>query len=271
MFNEQFNLENNVVKAKRGMTFYNLILENYKDKVKDVAICKLNGKYHELSDLIEEEGTVEIIYFNTELGIKIYVRTLQFIFIKVALDLFPNSKITIEHSISKTLYGEIHKEEPLTEKEIEKIKEKMKEIINKDVPIKSIRTSRKHAIEIFTKYKMEDKIKLLKYSDIDDVHLYELEGRYDYFYGVMAYSTGIIKAFDLQRYESGFILRRPKEQDLNVLTEFKEQKSLTKIFLETERWLNILGIGEVGTLNEKVINNELQDIVMVSEALHEKR
>lgn len=271
MFNEQFNLENNVVKAKRGMTFYNLILENYKDKVKDVAICKLNGKYHELSDLIEEEGTVEIIYFNTELGIKIYVRTLQFIFIKVALDLFPNSKITIEHSISKTLYGEIHKEEPLTEKEIEKIKEKMKEIINKDVPIKSIRTSRKHAIEIFTKYKMEDKIKLLKYSDIDDVHLYELEGRYDYFYGVMAYSTGIIKAFDLQRYESGFILRRPKEQDLNVLTEFKEQKSLTKIFLETERWLNILGIGEVGTLNEKVINNELQDIVMVSEALHEKK
>ena len=165
----------------------------------------------------------------------------------------------------------MHKEIPLNKDDINKIKIRMQEIINKDVPINSIRTSKEEAIEIFENYKMKDKVKLLKYCDIKDVHLYELEGRYDYFYGPMAYSTGIIKIFDVFNYESGFILQRPESKNLNVLHEFKEQKCLTKIFIETQRWLNILGIEDVGALNEKVINNELRNIIMVSEGLHEKK
>ena len=271
MINNGLEFGNYTIKAKTGITFYNLILDNYKDKVKNVAICKLNGKYCELTEVIKEDGEVELIGFDTELGIKIYTRTLQFIFIKVALELFPESKITIEHAISKAVYGEVHKESPLNKNDINKIKIRMQEIINKDVLIKSIRTSKEAAIEIFKGYKMDDKVKLLKYCDIKDVHLYELEGRYDYFYGPMAYSAGIIKTFDVFNYESGFILQRPERKNLNELTEFKEQKSLTNIFLETQRWLNILGIEDVGALNEKVINNELRNIIMVSEGLHEKK
>ena len=186
MINEGFELKNNTIKAKKGITFYNLIFDNYKDKVKDVAICKLNGKYCELTEVIEDDGEVELIGFDTELGIKIYTRTLQFIFIKVALELFPEAKITIEHAISKAVYGEVHKEIPLNKDDINKIKTRMQEIINKDVPINSIITSKEDAIEIFKGYKMDDKVKLLKYCNIKDVHLYELEGRYDYFYGPMA-------------------------------------------------------------------------------------
>ena len=271
MINEGFELKNNTIKAKKGITFYNLILDDYKDKVKDVAICKLNGKYHELTEVIEEDGEVEIIGFDTELGIKIYTRTLQFIFIKVALELFPESKITIEHAISKAVYGEVHKEIPLNKEDTNKIKARMQEIINEDIQIKSIITSKEDAIEIFEGYKMNDKVKLLRYCNIKDVHLYELEGRYDYFYGPMGYSTGIIKAFDVFNYELGFILQRPESKNLNVLPKFKEQKCLTKIFIEAQRWLNILGIEDVGALNEKVINNELRNIIMVSEGLHEKK
>lgn len=271
MINEGFELKNNTIKAEKGITFYDLILNNYKDKVKAVAICKLNGKYHELTEVIEDDGEVEIIGFDTELGIKIYTRTLQFIFIKVALELFPQSKITIEHAISKAIYGELHKEMPLNKDEINKIKIRMQDIINKDIKIKSIRISKEDAIKIFEGYKMNDKVKLLKYCNIKDVQLYELEGRYDYFYGPMGYSTGIIKIFDVFNYESGFILQKPEIKDLNVLPKFKEQKSLTKIFIEAQRWLNILGIEDVGALNEKVINNELRNIIMVSEGLHEKK
>ena len=273
MINGESMLENKIIKAKKGMTFYNLILENCedKDKIKDVAICKLNGKYYELTQINKEDGDIELIGFDTELGIKIYTRTLQFIFIKVALELFPQSKITIEHAISKAVYGEIHKEVPLNENDIEKIKIRMQEIINKDVIIKSIITSKEEAIEIFESYKMEDKVKLLKYYDIKDVHLYELEGRYDYFYGPMAYSTGVIKTFNVFNYESGFILQKPLRKNLYELPKFKEQKSLTKIFIEAQRWLTILGIEDVGTLNEKVLNNELRNVIMVSEALHEKK
>ncbi|OOM11786.1 nucleoside kinase [Clostridium saccharobutylicum] len=271
MINKDFNLKDLSVKAKKGITFYNLILSNYKDKVKEVAICKLNGRYYELTETIKEDGNVELIGFDTEEGIKIYTRTLQFVFIKAVLDLFPDAEITIQHSISKSIYGEVHKDEYLSPDDINKIKKRMKEIIDKDILIKKVKTSKDDAIKIFKNYKMEDKVKLFEYCDIDDLNLYKLQERYDYFYGSMAYSTGVIKTFDLINYESGFILQNPKKENLNVIPKFKEQKSLTKIFIETERWINILGIGEVGTLNEKVINNELQSVIMVSEALHEKK
>jgi uridine kinase len=271
MIDERFGLGNNTIKAKKGITFYNLVMDNCKDKVKDVAICKLNGKYHELTDVIESDGDVEIIGFDTELGIKIYTRTLQFIFIKIALELFPEAKVTIDHTISKAVYGEVYKEMTLSKHDIDNIKVKMQELIDKDLTINSVRMSKEDAIEIFKTYKMEDKVNLLKYCDIKDVHLYELDGRYDYFYGPMGYSTGIIKVFDVFNYESGFILQRPLKKKLDELPEFKEQKSLTKIFIEAKRWLSILGVEGVGALNEKVINNELKNIIMVSEGLHEKK
>jgi uridine kinase len=211
------------------------------------------------------------INFTSEEGAKIYSRTLQFIFIKVALDLFKDSQITIQHSISKGLFGEIHKESALNKDDVEKIKEEMKKVISRDSPINKIKMKREDAIKIFESYGMEDKVLLLKQVDFDIVNIYELEGRYDYFYGPMAPTTGVIKAFDLMYYDPGFILRRPNESDIYTLPEFVEQKKLTKIFRETEKWLNILGIGEVGSLNEKISNGELIDLIMISEALHEKK
>ncbi|EHI97820.1 phosphoribulokinase/uridine kinase [Clostridium sp. DL-VIII] len=266
-----FELEKGIIKAKKGLTFYELIIDNCKDIIKDVAICKLNGKYCELTEIIEDDGEVELIGFNTELGMKIYARTLQFVFIKAALDLFPEAKITIDHAISDAIYGEVHKDVPLSKGDIDKIKVKMQEIISKDIPIKSIRTTKKDAMDIFKSYKMKDKVKLLTYYDIKYVHLYELDGRYDYFYGCMGYSTGVIKKFDVFKYETGFILQRPQEQNMDELAEFMEQKGLTKIFIETQRWLNILGLEDVGTLNERIVNNELKNIIMVAEGLHEKK
>ncbi|AIY80850.1 nucleoside kinase [Clostridium botulinum] len=251
-------------------TFYDILSKDIVE-VKNIALCKLNGKYNELRDIINESGKIETITFNTEMGLNIYTRTLQFIFIKATLDLFPNSKIKIEHSISKGLFGEIIKEKPLSEEDIKLIKEKMKEIISKDVPINSIRISKNEAINIFKKYGMEDKISLLQYSNLNQVKLYELEGRYDYFYGHMAYSTGVIRAFDLIYYESGFILRSPEKENLNELPQYKEERKLRSIFFETEKWLSILDIGEVGTLNEKLSSNEAQSLILTSEALHEKK
>lgn len=269
MLKERVKMDN--IKAVKGMTFYDLILSKYKDIIDKVAICKLNGKYHELSETIDEDGDIRLIGFDNDFGIKIYSRTLQFIFIKAALEIFPNSKITIEQSISKAIYGEIHKNTPLTETEIMTIKSRMQEIIDKNIPIRREEVSKERAIEIFSKYNMKDKIKLIENCNIKELKLCELDGRYDYFYECMGYSTGIIKVFDVQKYEYGFILRRPDPEDMTRLAEFTEEKSLSKVFMETERWLRILDIGEVGTLNEKVNGSELQNVIMVSEALHEKK
>lgn len=253
-------------------TTYKEFIENFLniDSTK-IALCRLDKDYYELFREIYRDGKIELIEFDSPIGYKIYTRTLQFIFIKATLDLYDDSIITIEHSIGEGVFGELHKEEVLNKEDIDKIKVRMKELIDEDIPIKRIKVKREKAIEIFTGYGMEDKVSLLNHVNFENVKLYELDGRYDYFYGQMAYSTGIIKAFDLMYYEPGFVLRYPKKSDLNVVADFKENRKLSQIFIETERWLNILDVGEVGSLNDKVENKEFRDLVMVSEALHEKK
>ena len=118
---------------------------------------------------------------------------------------------------------------------------------------------------------MDDKVLLLEQVDFKTVNLYELDGRYDYFYGHMTKRTSDIKAFDLIYYENGFILRRPNDYKTFTLTEFVEQRKMSKIFRETEKWLDILDVGNVGALNNKIDKGELINLVMISEALHEKK
>lgn len=262
-------VDNIEILVKKGTSFKEVLDNIGHDD--DIILCKFNGDTYELSDKILEEGEITRIYAESELGWKVYSRTLQFIFITATLEIFPDAKIKIEHSISKGTFGEIIKDNFIDDSEITKIKKRMQEIIDKDLPIKKIIKKREEAIEIFKSYNMQDKVELLNQVDLDTVKLYELEGRYDYFYGHMAYSTGIIKAFDLIRYAHGFVLRNPTEQDIHSLPEFKEQRSLANIFYETEEWLNILGIGEVASLNKKIINNKQKEIILISEALHEKK
>ena len=198
-------------------------------------------------------------------------RTLQFIFIKAVLDLYKDAIVTMEHSIGKWVFGEIHKKEPLTEQEVNNIKQAMQKLIDKNYPIKRIKVKGEEAIKIFQNYGMTDKVKLLQQTGFKVVTLYELDGRYDYFYGPMWESTGVIKNFDVKFYNGGFILGYPIDENLMIVNKFVEQRKLTNIFRETEKWLNILGIGEVGSLNEKISNGELIDLIMISEALHEKK
>ncbi|WP_300382293.1 nucleoside kinase [Clostridium sp.] len=262
---------NNIYDVKEGTTYRNFIKENLNVDIDEVALCRINSEYEELFKIIDKDGNLGLIKFNSQIGYKIYTRTLQFIFIKAALDIFKSSTITIEHSLNAGVFGEVHKDEELNKEDLLKIKRRMIDLIKADLPIKKIKVKREEAIEIFRNYGMEDKVSLLNHVDFEYVKLYELDGRYDYFYGQMAYSTGVIKAFDLINYDLGFILQYPKKDNLNEVIEFKENRKLSQIFIETERWLNIIGIGEVGSLNNKVENNELRDLIMVSEALHEKK
>lgn len=255
----------------KDQKFYTLLDKKYLEEEIPIVLAKLNDKYYELSDKINEEGELQWIRIDNNFGMIAYARTLQFIFIKATLDLFKNAKINIEHSINKGIFGEINKLEPLNLNDISKIKNRMKEIINKNIIIEKCEFDKEEAIEIFKKYNMKDKVKLLKYVKVPKVKLYKIKDRYDYFYGDMAYSTGIIKYFDIMYYESGFILRLPSHRNPPVIQKFLPQRQLSKVFIETERWLNILDIAYVGALNEKLKTAELADVIRVSEALHEKK
>ncbi|MCM8711095.1 nucleoside kinase [Clostridium sp. SYSU_GA19001] len=259
------------IQVEKGTVLQKIVEDNYKEEKLPIVLAKINGRYKELTCKLEEGGSFEAVDIRDDLGMRTYIRTLQFVLIKAVLELYPEAVITIEHSLSKGLFGEIHKNTPLNCSDIESIKIKMKEIIDKDLPIKKVSLSKEKAVKIFTKYKMEDKLRLLKHVETETVKLYELDGRYDYFYGSMAYSTGVLKYFDLICYGQGFILRHPSQNNPSVIPEFVEYKKLAKVFYETEQWGNILGVGDVGSLNDKVDNMDIINIIHVAEALHEKK
>ncbi|WPC42136.1 nucleoside kinase [Clostridium sp. JS66] len=264
-------INNKELFIEKGTTLYDVIKKSSYEQNIPIVLGKINGEYCELTSTIEENSEIEAVNITDKLGSKTFIRTLQFILIKSVFDLFPEAQITIEHSLSKGLFGEIHKNTPLTEEDIQKIKIRMNEIIQKNIQIKKVSMDRKKAIEIFSMYKMEDKVRLLNHVNTATVKLYELDGRYDYFYGSMAYSTGIINVFDLKYYKPGFLLKYPIETDPFNIPRSAEYKKLSKIFRETEQWGNILGVGDVGSLNDKVEDNEIIDIIRVAEALHEKK
>ncbi|APQ98284.1 nucleoside kinase [Clostridium botulinum] len=257
--------------ASGDKTLYDVVKENKLQDNIPIVLGKIDEEYYELTSTVKKEGVFIPVDITDSMGLKTYVRTLQFIFIKAVLDLYPESTVVIEHSLGKGLYGEIHKTLSLNENDILRIKNRMNEIINKDIKIKKISVKKERAIEIFNEYKMKDKVRLLNHIPHEEVKLYELDGRYDYFYGPMAYSTGAIKNFDIMYYDPGFILRYPREKDPFNIPEFVEYKKLTKIFRETEKWAKILDVGDVGALNDKVVYGEIKDIIRVSEALHEKK
>ncbi|MDO4534366.1 MAG: nucleoside kinase [Clostridium perfringens] len=255
----------------KGARFCDLLDKNYKEDMLPIILVKFNNMYHELTDKITEEGILVWVRLNNSIAMRTYRRALQFVFIKATLDLFDECTITIQHSISTGLYGEIHKDIALNEEDIKLIKNRMKEIINKDILIEKCELKKEDAINMFKKYKMNDKVKLLKTLKNKTVKLYKIEDKYDYFYGNMAYSTGVLKYFDLEFYDPGFILNLPSEKSPTKINKFEDIPQLSKVFRETKKWVSILGVADVASLNEKIKGDEVQDIIGVSEALHEKK
>ncbi|MBS4537811.1 nucleoside kinase [Clostridium sp. D2Q-11] len=238
---------------------------------KNYLCARIDNEIKHLDFTIESSKDIELLDITDKDGIRVYARTLTFILLKAIYELFPKSKVSIEHSLSKGLYVEIHKEKDLQLEDIDKIKTKINEIIKADLPIHRILMKTSEANEIFKKQDMTDKLRLGKYREKDYVHVYELDGLFDKFYGYLAPSTGYIKYFDISYYHPGIILRYPRKESNFKIPEFKEQNKIAQIFREAEEWVEILDVADVGSLNDKILEGSIEEIIRVSEALHEKK
>jgi uridine kinase len=260
-----------MVLGKEGTTLNDIVIENSLLNDIPIVLGKFNNKLYELGTEIFEDGKFDTVDITNRIGMMTYVRTLQFVLIISVLELFPTAKISIEHSLSKGLFGEVHKTPALDIDDIYEIKNRMSEIIKSNIPIKKISISKERAVKIFEEYNMKDRVKLLKYVNSEEIKLYELNGRYDYFYGPMAYSTGVLKTFDLIYYEPGFILRYPTVDAPSKIPKFHKHEKIAKVFYEAEQCGKILGVGNVGALNDEVVNGDIVNLIRVAEALHEKK
>lgn len=267
----KITVKDNVIEVDKGIRCYEVLKKYGFSKDIPIVLVRVNGKLCELSTVLEADGSIEFIDISSKLGMMCYMRTLQFVLIKATEELFKDSKITIEHSLSKGLFGEIIKSPKLGIDDIYLIKEKMKDIIEQDIRITKSLYDRKDAIELFKAKAMEDKVKLLQFVTQESLTIYELDGNIDYFYGPLAYSTGVLKYFDLIYYDPGFILRFPTIDKPTEIPRFEEHRKLAKIFYEAEQWGNILGVEDVGSLNEIIKEGDIVTLIRVAEALHEKK
>ena len=266
-------INNNIIEVTKGTNCYQIMQQYNIEKKVPIGLVKINGDLKELSTEVVEDCTLEYVDINNKLAMMAYIRSLQFIFIKAVHDLFPEAKVVIEHSLSKGLFGEIYKEEPLVIDDVYDIKNRMYQIIEKDIIISKTVYSKSEAVEQFRKASMLDKVTIFEQVAQDEVSIYSLEDMIDYFYGPMVYSTGQVKNFDVIYYDPGFILRFPTIENPMEIPRFQSNKKLGRIFYEAEKWGDILNVGHVGALNNVIESGEtnIVTLVRVAEALHEKK
>lgn len=238
---------------------------------KAIIAAKVNNDLAELSDSLHEDCQVEFLTLASYEARRILARGLSFVLIRAAREVFPGCMVSIEHSLNKGLYGEIHKIGGLDEADVKAVESRMKEIILEDAPFEKQTISIEDAVKIFGEYEYKDKLRLLKYWSQDTIDVYKCGWLYDYFYGRMVPSTGYLKKFELAFYKPGFLLKYPESYPVDIIPETEDQKKLFAVFRETEKWGKILDVGDVGSLNGKVESREMEDIIRVSEALHEKK
>ena len=237
-----------------------------------IIAAKLNNSIKDLTTVVNSDAKVEFHDLSTELGNKVYQRSLIFIMVLAARELFPDATLTVEHSLSKGLYCELHlPEKDLTGQDTEILEKRMREIVEEDRPIIKKSVPKIVAVRLFEAIGDTSKIKLIKQSDRDKFNIYFCGDGYDYFYRTMAPSTGYIKTFDLKYYLPGFILRYPDTENPHDLPAFMEMPQLSRVFLESERWAQIIECDYIGTLNEYIEKGEINNIIRIAEGLHEKR
>lgn len=230
----------------------------------------IHNTMRDLSRRLEEDTTMEFVNLNGEDGAGIYRRSAAFLLIKACRDEFPDRKIMIKHTLSNGLYCEFVGYE-CTASDVEQIKARMVDLIQKDLMIRRSLMSRREAEEIFISQEQIDKTQILAARGRKNAHVYELDGFYEYFYGHMVHRTGVLDRFDLLYYTPGMVLQTPRKGDQGQIQEYHEQPKLAAIYQEAKQWADMLELPTLSALNAMIDAGNIDDVIRVNEALHEKK
>ena len=262
------------VEYERG-ALYSEIADDYSDKIKgDIILCFSNGKLKELNKKIDEDCEVSFVTTSDTIGYDAYCRGLLLLMFKAFDNVVGKEvykKISVEHTIGRAVYCDYEGDKALSPELLAKVKAEMKALNAENLPIIKKSDSTAKVIKLFKELGMEDKVKLFKYRSSSTTNYYELDGYIDYFYGYMPASTGILKYFDVQPYADGFIILTPDPSDPHKVGEVVDRPMLFKTQHEANEWGKIMGLECVGDLNEQICNGNIEDMLLVQEALQEKR
>lgn len=237
-----------------------------------VMLAKVNGKYEELTFVPEEDSEVELLDIRNHSADLAYQNSLCLLYLKSVMDVMGKVTVRIDNSLNKGLYTEIDSEQPVTETQVEQIENRMRELAAEDIAIVREVYQREDAIEIWEEYNYMEKGRLLREKeDIREAKFYSIEGYRNFFYGLMVPSTGYLKYFRLEKYRDGVLLRFPQPSRPDEMPENIDDSKIYEAFKEAKQWHRLLDLEYLADLNERMRGNSWKELVLLSEALHEKK
>jgi uridine kinase len=241
-------------------------------KTPPVVGAVVNGELRELTFPIKMDSAVTPITMGDADGMRIYRRSLTFLLEAAFETLFPGAILTVDHSVaSGGYYCQVSGRPPLSQQELQSLEQEMRNQVEDDLPFHRQEVPLQEAIDYFTNKGAQDKVKLLTHRQKNYLTLYQLQDHRDYHHGYMVPSTGYLCWFSLTPTGEGFTLRFPRRHAPTVLLPMPEYPKLLTTFRQYGDWLQRLGITSVGALDDAIQNNRIQELILVSEALHEQR
>lgn len=257
-------------------TKFEYVAQDYQSEYGNlIGLVIVDGKITELTKSVKKDATVEFITLKDNIGHKAYTRTATMILIKALNDVVGKdelSRVIVQYVIGQGYFVELKLNNlTLDDELVNKVKKRMLEIIDADRPITKRSYSKDDALKLFKRQGMEDKIKLFNYRRSSTINVYCLDDYFDYFYGYMLPSTGYVKYFDLLQYETGVMLILPTKEDPTKIDYFEPKEKLFNTMYTATKWQETMGINNVGELNDKVCDGSINDMMLVAEALQERR
>lgn len=243
------------------------------DKPYDILAAKVNNVAEGLRFRVFHNRDVEFLDYRTYIGRNFYSRSLCFLLYKATRDLFPESRMTIRRPISKGYFCSVYKNDGsfLTEEDVEAIGAKMRELVDENIPFKRKELQIEEAIKIFKESGDLDKVKLLETCGEVYITCYSLGDVTDYYYDELVPSTGYLKTFGVKLCHGGILLRVPDRHHPEDLAPLHEEPKTFEVFAETHKWNWIMGLSNVGDVNESILKGNASDLIQISEALQEKK
>ncbi|UCC86649.1 MAG: nucleoside kinase [Anaerolineales bacterium] len=237
-----------------------------------IVAAHINGELREITYHIVTDSEVTPITIADSDGMRIYRRSLAFLMITAAEELFPDAQVEIEYALNfGGFYCEVKGRTPFTPEELARIETSMRQLVDADIPIGKQRVPLEEALSYFEARQHTDKIRLLKTRKKGYLTLYTLNNAKDYYHGYMVPSTGYLQKFALRPHGPGFVLQYPRRELPTVIQEPVEYPKLVAVFNEYGEWMEVMGIPNVGSLNEANEAGRMREVILVSEALHEQR
>ena len=257
-----------------GTTYLQIAKDFQKDYLHDIVLVYVDGKLQELYKSVKSDCEMRFETTGDSIGHKTYKRSMSLMLVKAIYDVAEHEdieRVRIHYSVSKGYYCTIEGKFKPDQQFLDRVDARMHEMVDMDMPINKRSIHTDDAIALFHQHGMYDKERLFEYRRVSKVNIYSMNEFEDYFYGYMVPSAGYLRYFKLYLYDEGFVIQMPDREEPEKVPDFCPHHKLFHVLKESTKWGDMQGIETVGDLNEKVTKGDVQQLVLVQEALQEKR